>query len=106
MYNSVEIADKIRETAKENKITIRELLNKCDLGINAISQLAKGQNISSFALAKIADCLNCSVDYLLGRELITAKNDNTVTYYKKGQRIEKQLTDEQMEAVEKLLSVM
>ena len=105
MYNSAEIAERIKKTAKENKITIRELLNKCGLGINAISQLAKGQSISSITLARIADCLDCSVDYLLGRTTDNEKDGN-ITYYKKGQKISKQLSTEQLEALEKIINIL
>lgn len=40
-----------------------------DLGINLISQLSKGSNITAINLAKIADYLGCSVDFLLGRDI-------------------------------------
>jgi len=43
------------------------MLHDLDVNINLISQLAKGQNITAINLAKIADYLDCSVDYLLGR---------------------------------------
>ena len=46
---------------------MRTLLNECGLNINAVSQFAKGKQLSCVSLAKIADYLDCSVDYLLGR---------------------------------------
>lgn len=67
LYNSSDIAERIKIQAKINKISISELLRKCDLGINTISKIAKGKDILSKNLAKIADCLDCSVDYLLCR---------------------------------------
>ncbi len=67
MYNSQKIADRIKLQAKTKKITIKDLLANCELGINAISHLAKGQTMAYISLAKIADYLDCSVDYLLGR---------------------------------------
>lgn len=67
MYNSQEIAKRIKEQAKKNQISIKEMLAECDMGINAISQMAKGSDMLSKNLAKLADCLDCSVDYLLGR---------------------------------------
>lgn len=72
MYDSQEIASRIKIQAKTKKIAIKDLLLNCDLGINAISHLAKGQTMAYLSLAKIADCLDCSVDYLLGR----ANNSN------------------------------
>lgn len=67
MYNSQEIANRIKKQAKSKNIVIKELLANCELGINAISHLAKGQTMAYISLAKIADYLDCSVDYLLGR---------------------------------------
>ena len=66
-YCYAAIAERIKQTAKNNKVSIKQMLNDLGMGINLISHLAKGQNISSISLAKIADYLNCSVDYLLGR---------------------------------------
>lgn len=68
MYNSQDIATRIKSLAKENKINLKQMLSDLNLGINLISQIAKGQTISSINLAKIADYLNCSVDFLLGRD--------------------------------------
>lgn len=67
MYNSQEIALKIKETAKIRKISIKQLLEKCDLNINYISELGKGKQASALNISKIADCLEVSTDYLLGR---------------------------------------
>lgn len=66
-YDSTEIADRIRHCAKLKHISTKKLLGSCDLGINTISKIANGSDINSKNLAKIADCLECSVDYLLGR---------------------------------------
>ena len=67
MYNLTDIANKIKSVAKARGIAIKDLLLECDLGINAISELSKGKQLSSISLAKIADHLKVSVDYLLGR---------------------------------------
>lgn len=67
MYNLEDIAYRIKQIAKNEKIPLKTLLSECDLGINAISEMAKGKAMSSINLARIADYLNCSVDYLLGR---------------------------------------
>lgn len=48
-------------------MSIKVLLEECNLGVNTISELSKGKQISYISLAKIADKLDCSVDYLLGR---------------------------------------
>lgn len=46
---------------------MKVMLDELNLGINIVSHLAKGQEMSYLNLAKIADYLDCSVDYLLGR---------------------------------------
>ncbi len=67
MYNSQDIANRIKSLAKSKNIPMKDLLARCELGINAISHLAKGQTMAYLSIAKIADVLDCSVDYLLGR---------------------------------------
>ncbi len=50
----------------------------CQLGVNTISKMSKGTDILTLNFAKIADYLNCSVDYLLGRtEISSASSDIT-----------------------------
>ncbi len=68
MYNSTEIANRIKTKAKEQKVPIKDMLLACDLSKNALSSMISGGSIpKSENLAKIADYLDCSVDYLLGR---------------------------------------
>lgn len=67
MYSAQEIAFVIKQTAKSKNLTIKQLLENCELSINTISELSKGKQISYISFSKIADCLDCSVDYLLGR---------------------------------------
>ena len=67
MYISQDIAQRIRARAKQQNVSIGEMLSSCELGINTISKMAKGTDILTKNLAKIADYLDCSVDYLLGR---------------------------------------
>ena len=67
MYNSLEIANRIKARAKEQKKSLKSILTTCDLGINTISKIRNGADVHAQNLAKIADCLDCSVDYLLGR---------------------------------------
>lgn len=67
MYNTQEIANRIKNRAKEKNCSLKVLLSELQLGINLISHLAKGQLVSFLTIAKIADYLDCSVDYLLGR---------------------------------------
>ena len=68
MYDSQTIALRIKQLAKNNKIVIKNMLEECGLSKNALSSMsAGGSTPKSENLAKIADYLNCSVDYLLGR---------------------------------------
>lgn len=67
MYDSKKIADRIRERTKEQGKTLHEVLSNCGLGINTVSKISKGTDILTLNFAKIADYLECSVDYLLGR---------------------------------------
>ena len=67
MYITQEIATRIKNLAKTKKIAMKTMLSACDMNINAISEFAKGKQLSCISLARIADYLDCSVDYLLGR---------------------------------------
>ncbi len=66
MYNSNDVATKIKAKAKDNKITVKQVLIDSGLSDNLMTgmrnSMPKADN-----LAKIADVLDCSVDYLLGR---------------------------------------
>lgn len=67
MYKSTNVAKRIKALAKSKGITIGALLMNCGLGENTLSHMHHGSMPKSENLAKIADCLDCSVDYLLGR---------------------------------------
>ncbi|MCX4357487.1 MAG: helix-turn-helix transcriptional regulator [Oscillospiraceae bacterium] len=68
MHNSQEVAATIKEAAKNIKIPIGQLLTECGLSKNALSSMQSGGYLPRTEnLAKIADYLDCSVDYLLGR---------------------------------------
>ena len=67
MYNSQEIADRIKARAAERGESLRAVLSACGLGINTVSKIRGGTDILTLNFAKLADHLDCSVDYLLGR---------------------------------------
>ena len=68
MCTSTEIAERIKLTAKSKKITIKDMLVSCSLNKNALFTMASGGSMpKADNLAKIAEYLDCSVDYLLGR---------------------------------------
>lgn len=67
MYNSHNLAIRIKSVAKIKKKVIKDMLVACELGSNTMSAMYHGKSIAFDSLAKIADYLDCSVDYLLGR---------------------------------------
>lgn len=67
LYSSVEIAYRIKKIAEEKNIQLKIMYEKLQLNKNTLTNLYKGSMIKSDSLAKIADYLDCSVDYLLGR---------------------------------------
>ncbi len=74
MYNSQEIADRIKLRAKQKNISVNQLLVSCRLGKNTVVKIANGTDILTLNFAKIADYLDCSIDYLLGRTDIAEVN--------------------------------
>lgn len=68
MNNSQEVAKTIKSFAKSKNITIGRMLFDCELSINTLSSMQSGGYYPRLeAISKIADYLDCSVDYLLGR---------------------------------------
>lgn len=67
MYIAQTTKDRIKLICKDKKINAKQMLSDCSLGANAIQQINDTKGMASFSLARIADYLNCSVDYLLGR---------------------------------------
>lgn len=68
MYEPIKIAEHIKELAKHKKISIKELLDECSLSQNTLSFMLSGGSTPKLEnLAKIADYLGCSIDYLMGR---------------------------------------
>ncbi len=67
-YDTKLTVDQIKKTAKTKNISIGEMLSCCKLSKNALSSMqSRGSWLQANNLAKIADELDCSVDYLLGR---------------------------------------
>lgn len=67
MYDSKRIAEKIKKIAKEKKMQQKELLEQAGLNNNTFTNMKKGSMIKADSLAKIADILNVSIDYLMDR---------------------------------------
>lgn len=65
---NIYISQTIKKLCKEKNISITELQKNCDLSKSFIYDLEKrSASPSCLKISKIADYLNCSVDYLLGR---------------------------------------
>ncbi len=67
MYDTHKVAECIKRELANRNISVMKMLSDLELGVNALYQFDKGRVMSSFNLARIADYLDCSVDYLLGR---------------------------------------
>ena len=67
LYNSLNIAELIKARSKSQGISLKDMLRELELGSNTLSHMRHGRMIASDSLARIADYLDCSVDYLLGR---------------------------------------
>lgn len=84
MYNAQIIKERLKEQQKIKGVkNIDNMMEELDLGVNIVRQMSDKKGIGCFALAKIADYLGCSVDYLLGRVdtpngTYSIKGDNNV----------------------------
>ena len=67
MYNSQEIGDRIRDAARCKGITVTAMLEAAGVSRNFMT-MTRTSFPKSDTLAKIADVLGVSVDYLLGRK--------------------------------------
>ncbi|ARE59809.1 hypothetical protein ADH75_12855 [Flavonifractor plautii] len=67
LYKSLNIANSIKHRAKQRGIMLKTMLSDLSLGSNTMSNLRHYRMIAADSLARIADYLDCSVDYLLGR---------------------------------------
>ena len=69
LYESSTVADRITAIIKARGIQKNSMLAELGLSKNTFSAMKKGSMISAGSLALIADYLDCSVDFLLDREL-------------------------------------
>lgn len=75
LYTSTNTANVIKHLAKSKGISITKMLLECGLNKNTLSTMtSRGSWIQANSLAQIADYLECSVDYLLGRTKIPEIN--------------------------------
>lgn len=76
-YNAIEIADRIRRYAKTKKVQSKVMLSDLNIGANTLANMNQNVMLSVQSLARIADYLDCSVDYLLGRTEVPEINNLT-----------------------------
>ena len=76
LYKSTNVAEIIKKTAKVKNIQLKDMLIELELNKNTLSNMYKGSMLKGDSLARIADYLDVSVDYLLGRT-----NEQISTYY-------------------------
>ena len=67
MYESTKVAEIIKATSKTKGIQLKNMLVDLELNKNTLSNMYNGSMLKADSLARIADYLDCSVDYLLGR---------------------------------------
>lgn len=68
MYTSSQVAERIRKTAHDQGILVKDLLIACQLNKNTLSSMKAGGYFPRIeGIVAIAEQLGCSVDYLLGR---------------------------------------
>lgn len=79
MYDSQITFERISNLAKKRNMGMNILQEKCGLSPNTIKVASKGKNgLSAKNLFAIAEVLECSVDYLLGRTDEISLNQGTV----------------------------
>lgn len=67
MYESAKVAETIKSRSKTIGIQLKDMLLDLHLNKNTLSNMYNGSMLKGDSLARIADYLDCSVDYLLGR---------------------------------------
>lgn len=70
VFNTKDIALRIKQLCKDKKMSVKSVLEECSLNKSFIYDLEKRGNVPSIeAFYNLANYLDCSVDYLLGRDL-------------------------------------
>lgn len=67
MYTAQITIDRIQNVIRSKGLVQKNVLADCGLNENTLKRMTDNRGMSSFSLAKIADYLEVSVDYLLGR---------------------------------------
>ena len=83
LYNSANVAERIRAMLRIRKSTAKKMLKELGLGENMMTMMRTSMPKAD-NLAKIADYLDCSVDYLLGRTDVPEMGAFVLTYAARG----------------------
>lgn len=83
MYKSTNVAKVIKKTAKAKNIQLKDMFIELELNKDTLSNMYRGSMLKGDSLARIADYLDCSVDYLLGRTDDCTKIKNSTILAKK-----------------------
>lgn len=67
MYNNETVKERIKSKASEQGRSVRSVLINCELNTSYLAQLSGNKGITAATLYRLADELDCSTDYLLGR---------------------------------------
>ena len=103
--NNAQFAKITKELCKSKGISISKMLSDCGIRKRLIYDLEKRDWTPSLAIAEdIANYLECSVDYLLGRDYKSADTENDSE--KKILDVFRQLTDEGQKAAISYLTYM
>ena len=109
LYISNNVAERIKQTSKEKGIPLKKVLENAGLGFNTMSNM-KTSMPKADNLAKIADCLDVSVDYLLGRTDNPEINKNNEKTHiikiaaRNGSYKELALNDEELEELQRKIN--
>ncbi len=66
MYNTQDVAKRIKEIAKKRNLPISKLLEMNNIGKGTITKMNNGADVFVQTIYKIAQTLECSLDYLVG----------------------------------------
>lgn len=75
------LGKKIRDVCKEKNVRLSTMLDDLGLGKNYLIHLNQGTSPTIDKLAKIANYLDVSVDYLIGNEIHPSQRKSQLEYF-------------------------
>ena len=67
LYDSISLAENIKIQAKARNVQLKDMFTELGMSKGTLSSLRTGRMIAAASLARIADYLDCSMDFLMGR---------------------------------------